>query len=86
MHHGINHMRRLMLLSATPTVSDKLLARFIKRSRELGFDTDNQIFVKQQKFDTLDRCTAIQQNCITDTVHCCQTQPIPSVWAGGRIS
>ena len=38
----------LWLLSRTPTVSDQLLDRFIKRSRELGFDTDNLIFVKQQ--------------------------------------
>lgn len=38
----------LWLLSRTPLASDELLARFIKRSRELGFDTNNLIFVIQQ--------------------------------------
>ena len=38
----------LWLLSRTPTVSDELLARFVQTSGELGFDTDNLIFVKQE--------------------------------------
>jgi apolipoprotein D and lipocalin family protein len=38
----------LWLLSRTPAVSDELLARFVNRSRELGFDTDNLIFVKHE--------------------------------------
>ena len=36
----------LWLLSRTPTVSKELMDRFVKRSKELGFDTDNLIFVK----------------------------------------
>ena len=35
----------LWLLSRTPEVSDELVARFISRSAELGFDVDNLIFV-----------------------------------------
>ena len=35
----------LWLLSRTPTVSKELVDRFVKRSKELGFDTDNLIFV-----------------------------------------
>ena len=35
----------LWLLSRTPSVSDELISRFVKRSKELGFDTDNLIFV-----------------------------------------
>ena len=35
----------LWLLSRTRQVSDELLARFVKRSAELGFDTDDLIFV-----------------------------------------
>ena len=38
----------LWLLSRTPAVSDELVARFVNRSRELGFDTDNLIFVKHE--------------------------------------
>ena len=38
----------LWLLSRTPVVSDELLARFIKRTTELGFDTDNLIVVNHQ--------------------------------------
>ena len=36
----------LWLLSRTPVISDELLARFIQRTTELGFDTDNLIIVK----------------------------------------
>lgn len=35
----------LWLLSRTPTVSEELVDRFIQRSKELGFNTDNLIFV-----------------------------------------
>ncbi len=38
----------LWLLSRTPTVSDELISRFVDRARELGFDTDELIFVKQE--------------------------------------
>ena len=38
----------LWLLSRTPAVSDELVARFVNRSGELGFDTDNLIFVKHE--------------------------------------
>lgn len=37
----------LWLLSRTPTISDKLKDRFIKKAKELGFDTDELIFVEQ---------------------------------------
>lgn len=37
----------LWLLSRTPEVSDELLARFKARARELGFDTDGLIYVRQ---------------------------------------
>ena len=36
----------LWLLSRTPTVRKELVYRFIKRSEELGFDTDNLIFIE----------------------------------------
>lgn len=36
----------LWLLSRTPTVSKELVDQFVKRSKELGFDTDNLIFVE----------------------------------------
>ena len=36
----------LWLLSRTPTVSKELVDWFVKRSKELGFDTDNLIFVE----------------------------------------
>ncbi|MBU0530000.1 lipocalin family protein [bacterium] len=39
----------LWFLSRTPTVSDELMDRFIKHAGELGFNTDNLIFVKQNK-------------------------------------
>lgn len=35
----------LWLLSRTPDVSDELVARFVSRSAELGFEVDNLIFV-----------------------------------------
>lgn len=35
----------LWLLSRTPSVSEELIARFIARSAELGFDTDDLILV-----------------------------------------
>ena len=36
----------LWLLSRTPTVSQELIDRFITRSKDIGFDTDNLIFVE----------------------------------------
>ena len=39
----------LWLLSRSPTVSKELLAKFINKSRALGFDTDKLIFVQQEK-------------------------------------
>lgn len=39
----------LWLLSRSPTVSEKLLSKFINKSRTLGFDTDKLIFVQQEK-------------------------------------
>lgn len=41
-----NSSSNLWLLARTPTVSNKLVDRFIKRSKELGFDTDGLIFVE----------------------------------------
>ena len=38
----------LWFLSRTPTVSDELRDRFVKRAEELGFDTDELIFVEQE--------------------------------------
>ena len=38
----------LWFLSRTPTVDEKLMQQFIARTRELGFDTDNLIFVNQK--------------------------------------
>lgn len=38
----------LWLLSRTPTVSDDIRQRFIRRASELGFDTSALIFVDQQ--------------------------------------
>jgi apolipoprotein D and lipocalin family protein len=37
----------LWLLSRTPTVDDSLLELFLKKSRDLGFDTDKLIIVDQ---------------------------------------
>lgn len=39
----------LWLLSRTPVVDDGVISRFIEDSKELGFDTENLIFVKQTK-------------------------------------
>lgn len=36
----------LWLLSRTPSVDEKIKARFIQRAKESGFDTDTLIFVK----------------------------------------
>ena len=36
----------LWLLSRTPTISKELKDRFVKRSKELGFNSDNLIFVE----------------------------------------
>ena len=36
----------LWLLSRTPTVNNELVDEFVKRSKALGFDTDNLIFVE----------------------------------------
>lgn len=40
----------LWLLSRTPTVSEELLAKFINKSKALGFNTDELIFVQQDKY------------------------------------
>ncbi|MFC1808586.1 lipocalin family protein [Candidatus Omnitrophota bacterium] len=37
----------LWLLSRTPTVNETVMSRFLTRARELGFDTDQLIYVKQ---------------------------------------
>ncbi|MBL8501787.1 MAG: lipocalin family protein [Nitrosomonas sp.] len=37
----------LWLLARTPTVSDALLERFVRRATELGFESDKLIFPKQ---------------------------------------
>lgn len=39
----------LWLLSRTPTVSEELVDRFVKRSSELGFDTDKLIYVEHTR-------------------------------------
>lgn len=38
----------LWLLARSPNVSQQLLDRFVKRSKELGFDTDGLILVKHE--------------------------------------
>ncbi|UCD67963.1 MAG: lipocalin family protein [Betaproteobacteria bacterium] len=43
-----NNTSYLWLLSRTPEVSDQLLARFKTRAKELGFDTDALIYVRQE--------------------------------------
>jgi apolipoprotein D and lipocalin family protein len=43
-----NNTSYLWLLSRTPEVSDELLARFRTRAKELGFDTDALIYVRQE--------------------------------------
>lgn len=43
-----NNTSYLWLLSRTPEVSDELLARFRTRAKELGFDTDGLIYVRQE--------------------------------------
>ncbi|MCG7757769.1 MAG: lipocalin family protein [Nitrosomonas sp.] len=37
----------MWLLARTPTVSDALLERFVRRAAELGFESDKLIFPKQ---------------------------------------
>jgi apolipoprotein D and lipocalin family protein len=37
----------LWLLARTPTVSDEIRGRFVERAAELGFETDELIFVEQ---------------------------------------
>ncbi len=37
----------LWLLSRTPTISEEIKEKFIKKSKALGFDTDNLIFAEQ---------------------------------------
>lgn len=37
----------LWLLSRTPTVSDELITKFVKKSKQLGFNTDELIYVRQ---------------------------------------
>jgi len=44
---GFNHSY-LWLLARTPTVDEKLVQRFEARAGELGFDTDQLIYVSQQ--------------------------------------
>ena len=39
----------LWLLARTPTVSNELIAHFVQRASELGFNTDQLIFVDQSK-------------------------------------
>lgn len=39
----------LWLLSRTPKVQPEIIARFIKKSQELGFNTDKLIFVEHNK-------------------------------------
>jgi len=39
----------LWFLSRTPTVNNQLMDRFISKAKELGFNTDNLIFVEQNK-------------------------------------
>jgi apolipoprotein D and lipocalin family protein len=41
-----NNTSYLWLLSRTPTASKELVGLFITRSKDLGFDTDNLIFVE----------------------------------------
>ena len=41
----------LWLLSRTPEVSQDLIDKFIRQSKELGFDTDDLIFVNQKNRD-----------------------------------
>ena len=43
-----NNTSYLWLLSRTPEVSDQQLARFKTRAKELGFDTDALIHVRQE--------------------------------------
>jgi apolipoprotein D and lipocalin family protein len=38
----------LWLLSRTPTVEDSIIELFLKKSKELGFETDSLIFVDQK--------------------------------------
>jgi len=38
----------LWLLSRTPTVDKELMSRFIEKAKNLGFDTSQLIYVKQQ--------------------------------------
>ena len=38
----------LWFLSRTPTVSKELMERFVIRSKELGFKTDNLIFIEHK--------------------------------------
>lgn len=39
----------LWFLSRTPVVSEQLMNKFVQRAKELGFDTGNLIFVKQNR-------------------------------------
>jgi apolipoprotein D and lipocalin family protein len=41
----------LWLLSRTPVLDQEIIDRFIDRSRELGFDVDNLIFVPHGGID-----------------------------------
>ena len=42
-----NNTSYLWLLARSPNVSKELLARFVRKSKALGFDTDSLIFVEQ---------------------------------------
>ncbi len=46
-----NSKSYLWLLARTPTISQGLKERFIQRSRELGYHTDNLIWVKHTRAD-----------------------------------
>ena len=39
----------LWLLARTPKVDEKVIAQFVKRSQELGFDTSKLIYVEHDK-------------------------------------
>tara|TARA_R110000782_G_scaffold101417_7_gene188134 strand:+ start:2367 stop:2912 length:546 start_codon:yes stop_codon:yes gene_type:complete len=44
-----NNKSYLWLLARTPTVSQDIMNRFVSRSKELGFDTDQLIYVDQSR-------------------------------------
>ncbi len=44
-----NNRSYLWLLARTPTVSQDIINKFVTRSKELGFETDNLIYVDQSR-------------------------------------